>query len=179
MRVTVKFEEDRLTIRLATMVERQEVETVLDADYSITKDSVVFGVVTGSDVRVPAGGRLPAGVAMTEGEFVDQPFTFRFRVDGGALTVKDLRMPGVNQQGDAGLGQLLGGRYAVGAEEPPPAANPQPPAKGRGPSVVPRRVLPPTANPPRIDGPCVPPPAPPGGVPGGVLSGPPPSGSSY
>ena len=85
VRVTMKFDEDHLTIRVAMVVERQEMEIVLDADYSITKDSVVFGVVTGSDVSVPAGGRVPARATESEEGFVDQPFSFRFRVDRGAL----------------------------------------------------------------------------------------------
>ena len=146
----MKFEEDHLTIRLAMVVERQEMEIVLDADYSITKESVVFGVVTGSDVSVPAGARVPARAAENEEEFVDQPFSFRFRVDRGALTVKDLRIPGLNKEGDAGLSQMLTGRFAMGHDEPP-AGLPQTPGKSRSPSVVPRRVLPPATRPSKSD----------------------------
>src|SRR4029077_17610405 len=36
VRVTMKLDEDHLTIRVAMVVERQEVETVIEADYSIT-----------------------------------------------------------------------------------------------------------------------------------------------
>ena len=141
MRVSVHFEEDRLAIRVLASVERQPVETVLEADYSITRDSVVFGVVTGVDIRVPAGMRVPAGAAGEEEQFVDQPFSFRFRVDDGTLTVKDFRMPGVNKQGDAGLGQVLGGRYMSG--EQPTAMQREMPGKGRMSSVQPRRMSPP------------------------------------
>lgn len=140
MRVSVHFEEDRLTIRLVALVDRQPAETVLEADYSITRDSVVFGVITGLDTHVPAGVRVPAGAAGEEEQFIDQPFTFRFRVDGGTLTVKDLRMPGVNKQGDAGLGLVLTGRYMSG--EHPPGMQREIPAKGRASYVLPRRVSP-------------------------------------
>ena len=138
LRVSVHFEEDRLAIRVAGIVERQPVEMVLEADYSITRDSVVFGVVTGVDIRVPAGMRVPSRAAGEEEQFVDQPFSFRFRVDDGTLMVKDFRMPGVNKQGDAGLGQVLGGRYMSG--EQPPANQTQMPGKGRMSSVQPRRM---------------------------------------
>jgi RNA polymerase sigma factor (sigma-70 family) len=163
VRITVKFEEDRLTVRTVAMIDRQAVETILEADYSITKDSVVFGVVTGYDVRLPAGGRLPTGLNLGEADYTDQPFTFRFRVDGGTLTMKDLRMPGVKQPGDAGFDQLLGGRFSSGADEGA-APNPPPPAKGRGPSVLPGRARPPALNPQ----PVVPPSDVPGPVPGRV-----------
>ena len=168
----MKFDEDHLIIRVAMVVERQEMEIVLDADYSITKDSVVFGVVTGSDVSVPAGVRVPTRGPESEEEFVDQPFSFRFRVDRGALTVKDLRIPGLNKQGDVGLGQMLTGRFAMGHDEPATGVPPTP-GKGRSPSVPPRRVLPPatrTYSPEPLSTPGSISPAP---VPGGPPIGPP------
>jgi hypothetical protein len=153
VRVTVKFDEDRLTIRLVGAIDRQAVEQVLEADYSITKDSVVFGVITSYDMRVPAGGRLPPNVVVSEEDYVDQPFTFRFRVDGGTLTLKELRLPGVTKPNAAEIGQLLGGRFSTGTDDPL-APNAQPPAKGRGPSIVPSRVRPSAPN----QQPIIPPP---------------------
>jgi hypothetical protein len=191
----VNFEEDRLTMRMAASIERQPVETVLEADYSITRDSVVFGVVTGYDTRVPAGVRVPAAAVDGEEDLIDQPFTFRFRVDGGTLTIKDLRMPGVNKQGDAGLGLVLGGRFMSGAETQPPNIHPQLPSKTRISSVQPRRMSAPSMSTPGpvsnephyIPAPGFPPLVPsgapvypPAGVPGNVPAGPPaPSPQSY
>lgn len=153
IRLTVKFEEDRLTIRAVETSGRESTETVLDADYSITRDSVAFGVITGYDTTSREAG---------EDEYTDQPFSFRFRVDNGVLTVKDLRMPGA-KGGAGGLMELMAGRYATeGAGEKAPAvAKPKP--------VAPRR----TSNNGAL--PYLPPPA--VGVP--VQGGPPVPPSSY
>ena len=60
-----------------------------DADYSVTKDNVLYGVLTGLDV-----GGSPQEAAEAEVEanmLLDQPFSFRFRLDDNVLTIKDVR----------------------------------------------------------------------------------------
>ncbi|HUR53781.1 MAG TPA: hypothetical protein VMZ71_06600, partial [Gemmataceae bacterium] len=149
-RVTAKFEDDRLTIRFTQTDGKETVETVLDADYSITRDSVVFGVVTGFDTTATAGAN-----AANRDELTDQPFSFRFRVDNGVLTVKDIRMPGVKE--NSGVAELLLGRFATAAEG---AADKLPPAGPAKPKLLPRRGPTPPAI---IPSPNIPPTLIPGG----------------
>jgi hypothetical protein len=84
---------------------------LLSGDYSVTKDSVLYGVL--SSVEPYVDGKTDIDP--------DQMFRFRFRIDGEYLTVKDFNMPG---QSDAKV--LMAGRYkriAVTAKDPEP---PQP-----------------------------------------------------
>src|SRR5262249_25795695 len=58
-----------------------------DADFSVTKDSLLYGVVTATRHQVKDGGQAP-------GE--DDTFSFRFRVDGDELSVRGVRGHGLD-----------------------------------------------------------------------------------
>jgi hypothetical protein len=69
------------------------------ADYGVTRDSVLYGVVTSagmtdSRVRMNPDGGVPdvfkLHYVLAE-EVLDQPFSMRCRVDGDVLTVKEIR----------------------------------------------------------------------------------------
>ena len=111
VRITAKFDEDRLTLRVSGTVGKDTIETVIDADYSITRESVVFGVVTGYDMTASA-----ATDAVSTDDPTDQPFAFRFRVDNGVLTIKDFRMPGMKDRD--GYTDVFAGRFSTAKEEP-------------------------------------------------------------
>ena len=83
-RIVLRFEEDRL-FGTCTFKDKKETFTLtMDADYNITKDNVLYGVITGSE----AAGREDAEEAVV---YVDMPFSARVRQDGDLLTVKGVK----------------------------------------------------------------------------------------
>lgn len=74
------FEEKSLRILLS-----EPDKPTLIADYSITKDGVVFGIITRE--------RLSGELELPKGSFLDETFRFRVNVEGKELTVKNVRLP--------------------------------------------------------------------------------------
>ncbi|HUR53782.1 MAG TPA: hypothetical protein VMZ71_06605, partial [Gemmataceae bacterium] len=69
----------------------------LTAQYAVTNEGMVHGVITGADVSVgsnPAAGRELAPVAVEIQQYVDQPFAFRARTTGGGLMIAGLKVAG-------------------------------------------------------------------------------------
>jgi hypothetical protein len=87
----------------------------LEADYSVTHDYVLYGVITGAEVSDDAPELVKQLATLT-----DQPFSVRYRLDGDVLTVKDVKFADLRAE-DAEL-RLLVGRYrrVVSAERPRP-----------------------------------------------------------
>lgn len=83
-RITLRFEEDRIFGTCVFKDKKDSFTVMMDADYSVTKDNVLYGVITGSE----ATGRDDVEQAVV---YVDMPFSARVRQDGDALTVKGLR----------------------------------------------------------------------------------------
>lgn len=82
--ITLRFEEDRL-YGTCTFKDKKDTFTLtMDADYNITRDNVLYGVITGSE----ATGREDAEEAVV---YVDMPFSARVRQDGDLLTVKGVK----------------------------------------------------------------------------------------
>lgn len=54
----------------------------LEADYSVTKDSILFGIITKIAVRAKANEAIPNE---------DDTFSFRFRADEGEMNVRALK----------------------------------------------------------------------------------------
>jgi hypothetical protein len=120
--VNVRIDEERVTFTVVASYGGQPVTTTIEADYSVNKESLLYGVVTSSDTQLPEGAKaLPLGVTWPE---EDQLFSFRFRVDGDTLTVKDVRFPGLPKDAAQELADTFGGRYGVA---PPAASVPQVP----------------------------------------------------
>ncbi|MFO0849426.1 MAG: sigma factor-like helix-turn-helix DNA-binding protein [Gemmataceae bacterium] len=82
---------------------------LIDADYAMNKEGVVFGVITGIEHDLPAN--TLAGIE----RFVGQPFAFRLRQDDQAMTAKELKLggmiPGQTDAATQTLTALLIGRY--------------------------------------------------------------------
>jgi hypothetical protein len=75
--VTLVVEENRLHILVAG-----EKSCTLHADYTLTRDLIVYGVVTSVEV---------ADEEDAEKEMIDVPFSCRFRLDEGVLIVRDVK----------------------------------------------------------------------------------------
>jgi hypothetical protein len=84
--VTLHVEGDRLTGTARVTEGGKGLVLSLRGDYSVTKDSVLYGVIT--DLECKEGGEKKAEESFL---FIDQPFSARYRVDGEVLIVKDLR----------------------------------------------------------------------------------------
>jgi hypothetical protein len=95
-RVALKFTEERLLGTVACNVEGKVAKIDFSADYSVTRDGVLYGVVIGGNIT--AGGEEKDPQKMLEGYaklgklLLDQPFSMRYRVDGNVLMLKDVRI---------------------------------------------------------------------------------------
>jgi hypothetical protein len=100
--VTLVVEDNRLHVTVAG-----EKSCTLHADYTLTRDLIVYGVVTSVEV----GGEEDA-----EKEMIDVPFSCRFRLDEGVLIVRDVKC---SMGGDA-KDSVWGGRFKPVAPPPSP-----------------------------------------------------------
>lgn len=113
--ITLRFEADRLCI---SGTERPSGEvTTIDAEYSVTKDSVIYGIVFGTTSEDSAAND----------KLLDLPFSFRFRIYENVLTIK-----GVKGFGDDVANKMVGRYNRAGNENGPPSAKapPAPAADG-------------------------------------------------
>ena len=91
--VTLIVDDNRLH-----MISAGESIGALHADYSMTRDGVIYGVVTSIECDDDDDGES------TKAMF-DAPFSFRFRIDEGALIIYDAKGR------DAGKDELYNGRF--------------------------------------------------------------------
>jgi hypothetical protein len=70
----------------------------LDADYSVIKDSVLYGVVTGAEAEGTGeeGDEVAREATSFAERIIDYPFSFRYRVDGNAFWIKDTQFGGID-----------------------------------------------------------------------------------
>ena len=137
-KATLTFTESRLHVHATVSVEKISVTADLDADYSVNRESVVYGIITGADVTSP-GAEAAFAVAPLAAVATDLPFCFRVRVEDDAITIKDLKvgpfgsplMTEFFSKEDAKemllVTSVIGGKYKA---EPNPERNP---------AVAPRR----------------------------------------
>jgi len=104
-RFVLRFEGDRL-FGTCTFREDKDTTTVMvEADYAVTRDSVLFGALTG--VEIPSDPEAEVeGSAM-----IDHAFSLRYRLDGDVLTIKDVKFDLVKDNGGDFKPALLIGRY--------------------------------------------------------------------
>lgn len=91
-RFTLKFTDSRLTLHIDVVSDRVMFNGRVDVDYSINKESVLFGVIDSCDVK---SEKLEADALKQFAKFSGQPFAVRFRVEDDGLTVKDFKGLGV------------------------------------------------------------------------------------
>jgi hypothetical protein len=111
IRMTLKIDEDRVTVVSEQAGGPHRVTITAEADYAINKESILYGVITSMDVD----GAIPDKDLLTyEQAGIGQPFAVRFRLEGDSLTLKDFRGFGVGmhsgQEADAGIAMICG-RY--------------------------------------------------------------------
>ncbi len=83
-------EADRLYATFLGTEKDEKINYAVDADYSVTKDSVRYGVVTG--IESEGTGDEAARQSLELTQFLDHPFSLRYRVDGNVLTVKSVNL---------------------------------------------------------------------------------------
>jgi hypothetical protein len=121
-RVSFEFAGDHLTLAITGTADGKPFSQTIDADYSITKDGLVFAVITSASVNIPMG--LEGSDEERLANLADQLFSFRFRLDRGTLTIKDLRMPAPASKIIVTECRLLAGQYVPAADAPPMKARP-------------------------------------------------------
>jgi hypothetical protein len=112
--LALRIDTDHLYGALTFAEKDKKITFNVDADYSVTRDSVVYGVITGADVA--GAENAENGELFTlAAQLPDQPFSARCRVDGNTLTIKDVKFGGGSFNSGNNKGQdalvILIGRY--------------------------------------------------------------------
>jgi hypothetical protein len=123
MQVVLKLTDKRLyaTLNIAYVEEGKSGELRMtfraDADYAVGPDGTLFGVVTGTDFT-PSKDECAetAGALKMMAGLNGMPFCFRFRIDEGVLSIRDLRCGVVDEDGST----AVLGRYTRTEKEPAP-----------------------------------------------------------
>jgi hypothetical protein len=100
--VTLVLEDNRLHLSM-----KSDTRLVLHADYALTRDGVLYGVVTSAEA--------PDGPDTDEQDLMDEPFSIVYRVDEGSLVIRDVRSGTLTKEEVA----LIVGRYEKNS--PPPS----------------------------------------------------------
>jgi RNA polymerase sigma factor (sigma-70 family) len=106
-RLTLRIEPDRLSGTCVVTEDGQRLSYTIDADYSVTKDHLLYGVIT--SLEVPGDADEEAELVM----LIDHAFSARFRlVDENALVIKDVKFldSGLKDEGEFPV-ELIAGRY--------------------------------------------------------------------
>ena len=106
-KATVTFTEDRIHLQATVRIEKESFTVTADADYTMNRESVVYGIITGVDLNGVSEDSIE--LAAIVGGMHDIPFAFRLRVDDDAIVVKDIKC---GPLGSPLFGQLLGGEKA-------------------------------------------------------------------
>jgi hypothetical protein len=124
LQVTLHFGPDHLKGTIDLTMDKQRITIAFEANYNITKDHVLYGVLTGVEVQGVAKGDAKE---ITEVEFlstqmIDQPFSLHYRLDDQVLTIKDVKFGSFNFKGEKDeLGEykmLFAGRYKYQGDSP-------------------------------------------------------------
>jgi RNA polymerase sigma factor (sigma-70 family) len=107
-RIMLRIEADHLYGTLTGVEGDKKITIVVDADYSVTRDSLLYGVLTGVDV--PEGPKDLDKIGDL-GVYSDQPFCVRYRLDGNMLTLKELKLGIGAKEEEAKEARLILGRY--------------------------------------------------------------------
>ena len=132
LHIVLQFETDRVSLKGTYLAEQEQLTLSGEADYSVTRDSVLFGVITGLDLP----GRQEE--AIESQLLLDHAFSLRYRVDGDVLTIKDVKFGDYSKQDAGQEAKYLAGRYRrlKDGEKGEPLQDRQKPQRQRGPSSV-------------------------------------------
>lgn len=134
-RATLTFTEDRLRVHATVNLDGVSFVVTADADYSLNRESTVYGVINGAEFSNVSDPDAVGELAVIVAAFADVPFTFRARVEDDGVFVKDIKFGAVGVPvfhelvGDAGNEVLpvlraLGGKFKT---DPNPDRNPPAP----------------------------------------------------
>jgi RNA polymerase sigma factor (sigma-70 family) len=105
--LTLRIDADRIRLTQTITGKEGGMTGMVEGDYSVSRDYVLYGFVTGIDIPPEVAGN---DTGKLQGSVLDQPFAFRYRVEADALTIRDIRLGGVKDS-DLDEVQLLAGRY--------------------------------------------------------------------
>lgn len=123
-RSSFQFEGNRLLATFQGAVDGMEAECRIAADYHLTKDSMLYGIITSAECVV--AGESPEEQMEADKliqQLFDQPFALRYRLDENTLTVKDFKIAPISEPSDFTevLMPFIVGTYRPA---PSPPANP-------------------------------------------------------
>jgi RNA polymerase sigma factor (sigma-70 family) len=132
LKMQLHIESDRMVMIVEGQEKEMRFQTRLEAEYSVTKDGVLYGIVTSVDIdTTPAAVGSPrelANIMLTVNSFIDHPFSMRVRADENALTIKDINFGGLTKEGNVKdtneVRAMLLGRYKKTNETPNPVRSP-------------------------------------------------------
>ncbi len=138
IQITMHFQDDRMICIVDQVGGGDSITYTFEADYSINKESTVFGVITSFDLEVPRHGKARGEdtfkeLLQIETLVVGQPFAFQYRQDA-TFTVKNFRGFGVglgknNSNEGEEIAAVVSGRYtSANAQKQGPAPRPVRPA---------------------------------------------------
>lgn len=90
-KATITFTENRIHVVANVRIEKATFTVTADADYTLNRESMVYGIITGVDVSGPLEGDDLAEIALIAGTASDMPFAFRIRVEDDAIAIKDIK----------------------------------------------------------------------------------------
>ncbi|MDB5309555.1 MAG: sigW 3 [Gemmataceae bacterium] len=106
-KATLTFTENRLHLVATVRIDKVSFTVSADADYTMNRESMVYGIITGADVSGPFDADEGAEIALIAGAATDMPFAFRVRADEDAITIKDIKF---GPFGSPLLAEVFGGK---------------------------------------------------------------------
>ena len=135
-RATLTFTENRLHIVASVRIEKTSFTVTAEADYSMNRESMVYGIITGVDVTGVGDADSTAELATIGGLANDLPFAFRVRAEDDSISIKDIKfgpfgspvlMELIGQKKDRDewltVAGIIGGKYKL---DPNPNRGPLP-----------------------------------------------------
>jgi RNA polymerase sigma factor (sigma-70 family) len=137
-KATITFTENRLHVHATVRLDGVNLVVTADGDYSMNRESMVYGIITAVDVSGLPGGEEAVEVALIAATLNDTPFAFRARAEDDSVTIKDLKFGPFGSLlfaemfggGDSAevmlmIAGIVGGKYKA---DPNPDRNALPPA---------------------------------------------------
>ena len=130
-RVVLVIGEDHVQYTHESLYENVRNHFTFEADYSLNKESVIFGVVS-SQEDTHADASADKHVLFKTANLAGEPFAIRCRVDGDTMTLKDLKgldTPSDRQLNNSDNPHFLMGRYRMADPKQPMPNTPLKPGK--------------------------------------------------
>ncbi len=90
-KATVTFTESRIHVVATVHIEKTTLNVNIDADYSMNRESLVYGVITAIEMGGALTGEEATTLLAILNSVNDIPFAFRVRVDDDSIVVKDMK----------------------------------------------------------------------------------------